>query len=179
MQAKNILPWNWFKNENESENVPIIRKDRYNNPLVTLHQELDQMIENAFKGFGFPSYANRRPLFELPEVIKPSVDIAETKERYVITAEVPGVEEKDVSLKLEDDVLVIDGEKKKEKEEKKGNYHWIERSYGSFQRVISLPANANIDRVSAKFKNGVLHVEIEKTDIAEETKVKQIEIQSD
>jgi len=179
MSAKSILPWNWFKKENESQDgkPPVSKQVKYNNPLMNLHQELDQMIDNTFKGFGFPALVDRGSLFDWPEIIKPKVDIAENEERYLIKVEVPGVDEKDINLKVEDDILIIDGEKKKEEEEKKDNYHWVERSYGSFQRVISLPANANADRISAKFKKGVLEIEIEKMDVAKEEKAKRIEIQ--
>ncbi|RCN55701.1 Hsp20/alpha crystallin family protein [Acidiferrobacter thiooxydans] len=95
-------------------------------------------------------------------LLRPSLDIQETDKQYRITLEVPGVEEKDIQLTLEDDVLYIRGEKRQEQEHKDAQYHRIERSYGSFQRALNVPADADQDTFKASFKNGVLTVTIDK-----------------
>jgi HSP20 family protein len=105
--------------------------------------------------------------------LAPSVDISEDDERYVVTAELPGSKKEDITVELKDQVLTIRGEKRNEREEKKEHSRWIERSYGSFSRSFTLPANAVADRVKADFRDGVLTVEIAK---AEETKSKTISI---
>jgi HSP20 family protein len=90
-------------------------------------------------------------------------------------AELPGLDAKDVEITLRDNVLTIQGEKKFEDEEKKDNYHRIERSYGSFYRTISLPGNVNEDDVKAKFEKGVLTITMSKS---EQEKGEKIEIES-
>jgi len=105
--------------------------------------------------------------------LAPSVDIAEDDNRYVVTAELPGSKKEDVTVELKDGVLTIRGEKRNERDEKKEQSRWIERSYGSFSRSFTLPSNAVADRVKAEFKDGVLTIEVPK---AEETKPKVISI---
>ena len=103
----------------------------------------------------------------------PSVDIAEDDDRYVITVELPGSKKEDVTVEMNDRVLTIRGEKRNEREEKKEQSRWVERSYGSFSRSFTLPSNAVADRVKAEFKDGVLTIEVPK---AEEAKPKAITI---
>jgi HSP20 family protein len=93
----------------------------------------------------------------------PTVDIAEEDSAYLVTAELPEVKKEDAKVAIENGVLTISGERKKETEEKNGRkYHRIERSYGSFMRSFSLPDDADPSRVTANMKDGVLHVKIEK-----------------
>ena len=86
----------------------------------------------------------------------PAVDIAETDKAYEITAELPGMDEKNIEVKFADGVLTIRGEKKDEKEEKKKDYYLSERSYGSFQRSFQVPDGVDTDKIEATFKKGVL-----------------------
>ena len=104
----------------------------------------------------------------------PAVDIAEDDQKYVITAEIPGAAKEDVHVDVHDAVLTIRGEKRSEREEKKQQGRWIERSYGSFSRSFTLPANACAERVRATFKDGVLTLELPKVEAA---KPKTIAIQ--
>lgn len=101
--------------------------------------------------------------------------IAADDKAYTIGVEVPGVEEKDLKLELSGDTLTISGEKRHEAEEKEKNYYRMERSYGSFQRVLTLPEDADRDGVSATFKNGVLTIEIPRL-AAATADVKRIEV---
>lgn len=103
----------------------------------------------------------------------PLVDIVEDDKEYLIKAELPEVDKNDVKVTLERGVLTISGERKAEKEEKGKKYHRIERSYGSFVRRFALPDDADANHVSADFKNGVLHVRVQK---AEEAKPRQIDV---
>jgi HSP20 family protein len=105
--------------------------------------------------------------------LAPSVDIAEDDGRYVVTAELPGSKKDDVTVELEDNLLTICGEKHNEREDKKEQSRWIERTYGSLSRSFTLPGNAVADRVKADFKDGVLTIEIPK---AEATKPRVISI---
>jgi HSP20 family protein len=103
----------------------------------------------------------------------PRVDVSESKDAYVIKAELPGVSKSDVKITLHDNVLTIKGEKKEEKEEKDVNVHRIERSFGMFERAFSLPLTVKSDKIDASFKDGVLTVTLPK---AEEAKPKEIEV---
>ncbi len=93
----------------------------------------------------------------------PAVDVAETEKAYEITAELPGMDEKNVEVKFADGVLTIKGEKQEEKEEKKKDYYLSERSYGSFQRAFQVPDGVDADKIEATFKNGVLTVTMPKS----------------
>jgi HSP20 family protein len=104
----------------------------------------------------------------------PAVDISENDEKITVKAELPGMDPKDVDLSLENDRLIIRGEKKFEDEEKKDNYHRMERSYGSFSRTIALPSPVQPDNIKAKFKKGVLTVTLDK---APEERGKKIQIE--
>ncbi|HBZ69465.1 MAG TPA: hypothetical protein DEP35_06935 [Deltaproteobacteria bacterium] len=104
----------------------------------------------------------------------PALDLHEADNEYVVTVELPGVRKEDVSVEMTDGVLTVRGEKKSEREEKKGERtRWVERSYGSFSRSFTLPANATPDRIDASYKDGILTLRIGKR---EETKPKTIAI---
>ena len=103
----------------------------------------------------------------------PSVDISETKKNFVVKAELPGLDAKDVNVSLSGDLLTIKGEKKNEEEEKDEHHYCVERYSGSFQRSFQLPASVKGDKVEAIFDKGVLKVTIPK---AEEAEKKEIEI---
>ncbi len=104
----------------------------------------------------------------------PSVDISETKKNFIVKAELPGLDAKDVSVSLSGDLLIIKGEKQREEEEKDEHHHYIERYSGSFQRSFQLPTSVKSDKVDAIFDKGVLKITVPK---AEEAEKKEIEIQ--
>lgn len=145
--AWEIAPWRPFKE------------------LERIRKEMDQLWESFFE---------RRP-FRGEEISEwfPSIDFSETKNNYVIKAELPGIDPKNVDISLTENVLTIKGEKKQEKEEETENYHFVERSYGSFTRSIRLPGQVQSDKISATYKNGVLKIVLPKT---EEAKKKEIKI---
>ncbi len=103
----------------------------------------------------------------------PLVDITEDDKAYLITAELPEVAKEDVKVTLEHGVLTLTGERKFEKEEKNKKYHRVERSYGSFVRSFALPDDADVGKVNAEFKDGLLKVRVTKSEAA---KPKQIEV---
>jgi len=137
--------------------------------LLSIREEMNRLFDDFFSGWPWPE--RRRGLLEGEWA--PSVDVAETDQDIVVTAELPGVKQEDVDVTITNDVLTLKGEKKEEKEVKKENYHRIERSYGSFQRSVSLPTGVQGDKAKAKYKDGVLQITIPKT---EEAKPKQIKI---
>lgn len=105
---------------------------------------------------------------------RPAVDIIEKDDRYVVKADLPGVEEKDVSVEVNDGVLTLKGERKTEFEEEKDNVYRSERSYGSFMRSFNI-ADVDEEKITADFKNGTLTIELPK---AEQKKAKKISIKS-
>jgi len=135
--------------------------------LSTIREEMNRLFDEFFTG----SPERRRELLEGEWA--PSVDIAETDENVVVTAELPGVKQDEVNISVMNDILTLKGEKKEEKEIKKENYHRIERNYGSFQRSVSLPTGVQADKAKATYKDGVLTITIPK---AEEAKPKSIKI---
>jgi len=103
----------------------------------------------------------------------PAVDIAEDADSVRVTAELPGLSEKDFSVELREDHLVLKGEKKARHEDKKRDYYYSESSYGSFSRVIPLPCEVDGDKVVAKYKHGVLNITLPKTEAAKTTRVRE------
>ena len=112
---------------------------------------------------------------EIRNSVSPKLDIAELKDKFEIKAELPGMDEKDINLSIEDGVLTISGEKKAETEEKDKGYYLKECSYGSFSRSVRLPDNIADDKIEAKFKKGVLVIDMPKKEPAA-SKVRKIEI---
>ena len=102
----------------------------------------------------------------------PAVDVSETDKAYEITAELPGMDEKNVEVKLANDVLTIKGEKQDEKEEKRKDYYMRERSFGSFQRSFQVPDGVDADKIEANFKKGVLTVTLPKSTEAQKAEKK-------
>src|ERR1041384_3463901 len=103
----------------------------------------------------------------------PPVDIYEDEHNITLKIEVPGIEQKDIDVRLENNTLTVRGERKFEKEEKEENFHRIERSYGSFSRSFTLPAAVDTENVNASYENGILRIQLAKR---EEAKPKQIKV---
>lgn len=165
MDLKKIAPWNWFKHEEEESKglLPIRRETRSEpHPLQPLQREIDRIFEDAFRNFpSLPFGFNR----DFPSLVpgawlKPTMDIAAGEKEYTVTVELPGVEEKEIQVEIVGDALRIHGEKKQEKEEKEKDFYRVERSYGSFQRILNLPDDADRDAISATFKQGVMKIVI-------------------
>lgn len=132
-------------------------------PFTALRRDIDRVFEDFTRSFpsmfDFDPFRRLGPTFDIRGIeMAPKVEVSEDKKAYEISAELPGVEEKDVKLTLQDDVLTVSGEKKSEREEKEEGHHVSERSYGSFQRSFRLPDDVNADRISAKFDKGVMTI---------------------
>src|SRR5450759_4552223 len=127
---------------------------RSDNPFISLQREVDRLFDDFTRGF--PAFGNGKL------DLLPSMDVTETDKEIEITAELPGLEEKDVQVNLADNVLTIRGEKKAEKEEKDKIYRLVERSYGSFVRSLELPEGVNADAIKASIDKGVLKVTVPK-----------------
>ncbi|MFL5507399.1 MAG: Hsp20/alpha crystallin family protein [Gemmatimonadales bacterium] len=133
-------------------------------------RRLNTMLDDAFANW--PSLGENG---SVTSAWVPAVDITENKETVRITTELPGVQPEDVKLSVENNVLTIRGEKRSTHEEKNDRMHRYERQYGSFERTFSLPGTVDVDRIEARYDNGVLTVEMPKV---ERAKPKQIEIKA-
>ncbi|MGN6115991.1 MAG: Hsp20/alpha crystallin family protein [Nitrobacter sp.] len=134
------------------------------NPLSFLQREIDRLFDGVSRGISGFNMTNM-----------PSMDISETDKTLEITAELPGLEKKDVQLNVADNLLTIRGEKKNEHEEKNKDYHLVERSYGSFSRSVELPSNVKVEDITAEMANGVLKITVQKP---VSKQLKQIEIKT-
>lgn len=149
VDLKALVPW-----RNNKPQMPATREDFFD-PFVTFRREMDRMFDDFFGG-GFLGAHGKQG-------ITPAVDIDETEKEVVVTAELPGVSDKDVEVTLAGDILTIRGDKKAEHEEKNGDSYYVERRFGSFSRSLRLPFDASDEKVDAKFKDGVLTIHVPKT----------------
>ena len=147
------------------ELLPWRRKGRH--PLATFREEMDRLFEDFFGRTWEiePFWRTGRGL---------NLDVAESEDEIIVSVDLPGVDPKDIDISLTGDVLTIKGEKKEESEEKKRDYHRMERRYGSFSRSVALPPAADPEKVSASYKDGVLKITLGKK---EEAKAKPIKIE--
>ena len=149
-------------------------------PFETLRREVDRMFDDfAMSPFRWPL---RRPVFDIepfwqPEswVAAPPINLVERDHAFELTADLPGLDEKDIDLKLANGVLTISGQKEEEKEDKGKDFHMRERRFGSFQRSLRVPETVDADKIEAHFKKGVLTVSLPKTPEAQKA-VKKIEV---
>jgi HSP20 family protein len=137
--------------------------------------DMDRLFDRFSTGFGLPSWPRAFDLEPAATYSAPAVDVAETEKAYTVTAELPGMDEKDIDVSVTGDLLVIKGEKRQEKEEKEKNYYLSERSYGLFQRAFTLPTGIDRDKIAAEFAKGVLTLTLPKSAEAQE-KQKKIEV---
>jgi HSP20 family protein len=126
-------------------------------PFFTLRREMDRLFDDAFRGFGLSAFGEGG--FNWPQV-----EVADRDKEVRVTAELPGLEEKDVELRVEDNVLILRGEKRTEFDDAERQYS--ERTYGRFERHLALPAEVDEERASATFRKGVLTVTLPKTERA-------------
>ncbi len=134
--------------------MAIIRWDPFRD-MVSLRERMNRAFDDVFAGRGEDKDLT-------PSSWAPSVDIYETENELVLTAEVPGIAEKDIEIRVEDNTLQLRGERKFEKETKEENYHRIERSYGSFYRAFTLPNSIDPESIKAEHENGVLRITMPK-----------------
>jgi HSP20 family protein len=148
MNVRDLVPWVKGDRERTSTQSGSLGS------VVNLHREMNRLFDNVFRGFDDARFFGGRGNW-------PSTDIEETDKQYRITAELPGLEERDVEVLLQDGLLTIRGEKKVESENRNRTYS--ERFYGRFERQIPLALDVDDGAVSATFKNGVLTVIVPKS----------------
>ncbi len=142
----------------------IIRWDPFRD-LATLRERMNRLFEEAYTSRG-----EEKDM--VASTWNPSVDIYETENELVLKAELPGIDEDDIEIKLEDNTLTLKGDRKFEKETKEENFHRIERSYGSFYRSFTLPRNIDQDKIKAESESGILKITMPKKAELKPKKVK-------
>jgi HSP20 family protein len=165
MSVRDLIPWGRSGNQ-----APTAFRDDDRNPFLSLHREVNRLFDDVFRSFD-----GRLPAFGSPSfgAAWPNVEISETDKAIKVTAEIPGLDEKDVELLLNDGVLTLKGEKRSETEDK--DKQFSERFYGRFERSIPLGVEVEEDKVDAQFRNGVLTVVLPKSAKAQ-SQVKRIAI---
>jgi HSP20 family protein len=165
---RSLVPWR------ERSEVPAPRDDWFD-PFVGFRREMDRMFDSFFDTF--PDRSGRGLTRAGWSDITPAIDIAETDKELVVTAEVPGVSEKDVEVTLSGNLLTIKGEKKTEHEEKDGGHSYMERRFGSFSRSLRLPFEVKDEKVDAQYDKGILNIHIAKpADV--QNSVRRIEVKA-
>ncbi|WP_105403280.1 MULTISPECIES: Hsp20/alpha crystallin family protein [Neorhizobium] len=167
MSVRDLIPWG----RNNGNQVPSLLRDNDRDPFLSLHREVNRLFDDVFRGFG-------SGLSSLSAANSfgggwPSVEISDNEKEVKVTAEIPGLEEKDIEVLLNDGVLTLKGEKQSETESK--DRQFSERFYGRFERRIPLGVEVEEDRGDAHFRNGVLTVTLPKTEKAQ-SQVKRIAI---
>ena len=143
------------------------KKQEVPGPLALLRRRMDQLFEDFFT----PAWG-LEPVWAAGVEWSPSMDLSETNAAYIVKAELPGIDPKEIEINVTNDVLTIKGEKRREEEKKDKTVHWVERSYGSFYRSLRLAAAIDSGKVSAEFDNGLLTVTVPKKEEAEPKTVK-------
>lgn len=146
---RDLIPWRGI--------TPARLERGAEHPLLSLQREIERMFEDLRRGLDLPVLG-----LAGEGMISPRIDVTESEEALVVTAELPGLEEKDIEVSLNEDVLVLKGEKKADREEKRAGYVYAERSFGAFERRIPMAFGVLADKVTAAFKNGVLTVTLPK-----------------
>ncbi len=154
MELERFIPW---RNRNKMAKQ---RQQADDHPLSSLQHAMNDLFDNFWQDFGaFPNWPTQIP----GGAFRPKIDMTEDDEQYKLCAELPGMSEEDVEVHLHNGALTIKGEKSEErKEEVKGRFV-SERTYGSFRRSFSLPADVLEDKIDASFKDGVLTLQLPKT----------------
>lgn len=177
MDIKKLAPWNWFKHEDEktADDIPVhhrapqpSREITQGNFISRLNRDIDRFLDDTIRDMGFSSQWPQKmgSLFK-DTVLKPEMNVSCSGQTYSITIEVPGVDKDDISVEVTGRTLTIKGEKRLSKEERDTHYYHMERSYGAFRRVLSLPDDAVDADIEASFKNGILTLTIPKKNVSQ------------
>ncbi len=160
MAFRDLIPWQRERDIVRKEGEP---------SLISFQREMNRLFDDFFSGFDSSFLATTRA-----SVFTPSINIKEDKDNLTVSAELPGMDEKDIEITMSENTVKISGEKKEETEKNKDNYHYVERKSGYFERVIELPVQVDSDKAQAAFKKGVLEIKFPK--LIKTQNVKRIEI---
>lgn len=187
MSFKDMIPWRRGRQE-----VPVQRMDEGRSGavdtygdigLAPLLRQTEDLFDRLFQGFGgslfphggFGSFPHGGFLSERDSVPSLQLDMSETENAFHVSAELPGVDEKDIDVSISAGALTIRGEKRSERKEEQGDVYRMERSYGKFERTLLLPGEVDEDRIEASFRRGVLDITLPKSEAARE-QVKRVPV---
>lgn len=172
---RNLIPWNWGK-----KNLPVRKEDSTNESTLyspsLLQRDINRVFDNFFHTFenGMMSAVGEA----YGSMFYPRIEVNETAKDLRVSVELPGIDDKDLDVSIDDDGLTITGEKKEEKQENKSGFYFRERTYGSFQRRIPFPCAVDKDHVEATFKRGVLNVVLQKA-AGSQQQIRRINVQKE
>lgn len=166
-----LVPWRWGGLRRPSGDHGF---DTFRNEMDALHRSIDRLFADAWGGALAPSLLSES---WAGGKIVPRVDVTEDDKAFHVTVELPGMTEKDIAVSVTERLLTIRGEKKEEQEKKDKDVFRRERAYGSFRRDIELPGDVDAGKIEAQFKNGVLTIDLPKTQEAQ-ARVKQIPVKA-
>lgn len=169
MEMTKLAPWNWFKSEQEGS-FPRTSAFSSRDPFDSMRMELRRFADSLERDMGISTTARTSSFY-------PAIDVKDQGSEYVVSVEIPGVDRHDVKLEINNGLLMVQGQKQEEKKEERKNYYRMESAFGFFQRTLNLPLDADEEKVSAKFKNGILDIHIAKQEGASRTKSREISIQ--
>ncbi|MDT8271738.1 MAG: Hsp20/alpha crystallin family protein [Desulfomonilia bacterium] len=166
---KYMTPWKWGRKD-------IAESSEYEgHPVDMFRREMDRLFDDFFKGFGLRTFGEERDVYGK---FSPQINMTEDEKFIQVTAELPGMDEKDIEVNLTKDSITIKGEKKEETEQKDKGVYYLERSFGSFMRAIPLPQEVDGNKAEASFKKGVLKISLPKLAREKQTQ-KKITIKSE
>jgi HSP20 family protein len=149
---KALVPW-------RDKSQPPAPRDDLHDPFFSFRREVDRMFDDFFSGFGRRAVGSPFGSWASPA---PSMDLTESEKEIVVTAEMPGLDNKDFEVTVSGDLLTLKGEKKAEHEERNGDAYYMERRFGSFSRSVRLPFEVQDEKVDARYEKGVLTIHIPK-----------------
>jgi len=150
--ARSLIPWRDKPQSLERQ------EDRFD-PFVSFRREVDRMFDDFFSGFGRRAVGSP---FGPWSTATPSMDLTDNEKEIVVTAEMPGLDEKDFEVTVSGDLLTLKGEKKDENEHRNGDAYYMERRFGSFSRSVRLPFEVKDEKVDARYEKGVLTIRVPK-----------------
>lgn len=158
----NLIPWrNKSRSREQEEGFSPMA------PMTRLRDEMDRMFDRFTKGWGFED-------FDFPNLARwwgPAVDLSETDDEVIVTAELPGMDPKELEVSIAGNVLTISGQRKEEHEERHKGFYRSERRAGNFRRSVQLPSWADANKISAEYENGILTVHLKKDEKVRPKKV--------
>ena len=180
MDFSKLAPWNWFKKEEEEKtNIVPVRKgsggSEYPASIHDLHMEFDKLFDSLKRSLSTDWTGDS---LLKSEWLKPSLDVASDDKEYSIKVELPGIDIENICIEYSENTLKIKGEKHQEKEEKDKDFYHMERSYGSFQRILDIPEDADSHNITSSYKDGVLSIKIPRKELPQKEK-KTIEIKTE
>jgi HSP20 family protein len=168
MAINDLIPW-------KRPNGPVTTRRSEMEPFGQLHREIDRLISDFMTDWAWSRRMN--PFDRRLGAFIPEVDLTETDKEFRVTAELPGMDDKDIEVTYFDCGLTIKGQKREEREEELGDYYHSERQFGAFERTVPLPSEVNADKAKASFEKGILKIVLPKTEEARSQK-KTIPIQT-